>query len=189
MRKVAEGLPREGGVKKKRIGGARETWGDSAKKGKQHRGAEGKKSRRAEKRGEERTKCGSTGEEEEAKRVRESILEWYRDARGTGYRQRIDDVIPATRRIACVVRRCTLDRYDSRDRDPSPGLRLPTRELPRIQRSGASFLRRRVSLARRGTDDHGDRKRSVRTTGPSSSRLFGNPPWGKEKDARVSHAR
>lgn len=144
-----------------------------------------------EKRGEERTKCGSTGEEKEAKRVRERILEWYRNARGTGYRQRIDDVIrrrgELLRGASCV----TLDRFDSRDReDPSPGLRLPTgaSASPAVQRvlsSSASC----VACASRDRRSRRDRKRSARTTGLSFSGLFGNPPQEKKKDARVSHAR
>lgn len=163
MRKVAEGLPRGG---EKRIGGARETWGDSAKKGKQTAGPR-EKVAGAEKRGEERTKCGSTGEEKEARQVRGRILEWYRNARGTGYRQRIDDVIPRRGELLRGAS-VTLDRFDSRDRDPSPGSRLPTGASanPAVQRvlSSASC----VARASRDRDDLGDRKRSARTTGLSS---------------------
>lgn len=154
----------EGRGVEKRIGGARETWGIARKRENKPRGR-GKKSRRRKNEVKNGTKCGSTGEEKEVRQVRGRILEWYRNARGTGYRQRIDDVIPATRRIAlrgASVHARSL-RFD-RDRDPSPGLRLPTGASanPAVQRvlSSASCVAcasrdRRSAISAIGRDPPG----------------------------------
>lgn len=159
MRKVAEGLPRGGGGEK-RIGGARETWGIVRKRENKPRGR-GKKSRRRKNEVKNGTKCGSTGEEKEVRQVRGRILEWYRNARGTGYRQRIDDVIPATRRIALRgasvhARSLRFPRSRSITRfDASNG------ELPRVQRSSASSLRASC-VARASRDRRSRRSEEIR---------------------------